>query len=74
MKFYEISVASDWPYNLYVCTYLDLFSLPLTYLNFPYLSFAMQVWVFTKKFRHVRGCAINFRTAKFWDRIEVEML
>ena len=31
-------------------TYLDLFSLPLTYLNFPYLSFAMQAWVLTKKF------------------------
>ena len=50
MKFYEIFFASDWPHNLYVhYSYLDLFSLPLTYLYFPYPSFAMQAWVFAKK-------------------------
>ena len=66
MKLHEVSVAS---YS--IRTYLDLFFIPLTYLNFPYLSFAMQAWVvgIHKKFRHVRGCAINFRTAKLWDRI-----
>ena len=62
MKFYEIYVASDWPY-LYVHTYI---SLPLTYcVHFPYLSFAMQAWVFAKKFRHVRGVQYIFVQQSF---------
>ena len=49
-------------YALYIHTYL--ISLPLSYLNFPHLSFLMQAWVFIQQFRHARG-AIYFRTAKF---------
>ena len=45
-------------------TYFDLISLPLSYLNFPDLSFFVQVCVFIQQFRHVRD-AVYFRIAKF---------
>ena len=43
-------------YNI-ICimhTYFDLISLPLSYLNFPHLSFFVQAWVFIQQFRHVQ--------------------
>ena len=49
-------------------TYFDLISLPLSYLNFPRLSFFVQAWVFIQQFRLVRD-AIYFRIAKFFKSI-----
>ena len=48
--------------------YLDLISLHLTYINFLRLSFLMQAWAFIKQFRNMQG-AVNFRTAKVWERV-----
>ena len=47
-------------------TYFDLISLPLSYLNFPHLSFFVQAWLFIQQLRYVLY-AIYF--AKFWKRI-----
>ena len=49
-------------------TYFDLISLPLSYLNFPHLSFFVQAWEFIQQFRHVWD-AICFRIAKFCKSI-----
>ena len=60
MTFYEISVASDWPHNIYnVHIYFDLISLRLSYLNFSHLSFVMQAWVSTHQLHHMRAAGYS---------------
>ena len=39
--------------------YFDLISLPLSYINFPHLSFVMQAWVFIPQFRHMQAAGYS---------------
>ena len=75
MTFYEVSLASDWPHNMYnMHTYFDLISLPLSDLNFPHLSFFMQVWVFIQEFRHMQATGYSKFLYSGWQTWNIHYL